>query len=110
MAAATSCALFPTSVISFLNILPTYIGTAHIPRFCTQYISEYAVPRFFSGMIFGTDGHMADGTREYPIPSKGTALNYEVVGDAIRTVRANAPLRRSWKARIDEDYKNRSGN
>ena len=29
--------------------------------------------------------------------------------EKVRTVRANAPLSRSWKARIDEDYKNRSG-
>ena len=55
---------------------------------------------------FGID---EDRAVNYHCDSKGTALKYEVVSDAIRTVRANAPLRRSWKARIDEDYKNRSG-
>ena len=55
---------------------------------------------------FGID---EDRAVNYHCDSKGTALNYEVVSDAIRTVRANAPLSQSWKARIDEDYKNRSG-
>ncbi len=39
----------------------------------------------------------------------GTQLNYDVVGDAIRRVRANAPLQADWKQRIDEDVQNRGG-
>ena len=36
--------------------------------------------------------------------SKGQALNYTEVSDALRTVRACAPLRRGWKRRIEEDF------
>lgn len=36
--------------------------------------------------------------------SPGTALNYDVVSEAIHTVRRCAPLNRSWKRRIDEDF------
>ncbi len=39
--------------------------------------------------------------------TKGQRLNYEVLGDAIRSVRENAPLARSWKARIEKDYNSR---
>ena len=39
--------------------------------------------------------------------SEGTALNYEVVSDAICSVRCSAPLKSDWKKRIDEDYKKR---
>ena len=39
--------------------------------------------------------------------SQGTALNYEVMCEAIRTVRSSAPLSREWKKRIDDDYRRR---
>ena len=40
--------------------------------------------------------------------SEGTALNYEVVSDAIESVRCcAAPLSRDWKRRIDEDFRKR---
>ncbi|MFC2662881.1 MAG: hypothetical protein ACFNYI_07030 [Eubacterium sp.] len=39
--------------------------------------------------------------------SEGTALNFEVLGEAIRSVRASRPLDSSWKKRIDEDYQKR---
>ena len=55
---------------------------------------------------FGID---EDRAVNYHCDSAGTALNYEVVSEAIRTVRACAPLSRDWKARIDEDYKKRGG-
>ena len=63
-AAVSSCALLPASSTVFLNILPTKTGTSSIPIFWIQYIIEKAVPRFFSGTIFGTDGHIAEGTRD----------------------------------------------
>ena len=37
----------------------------------------------------------------------GTALNYEVVSEAITQVRCGAPLAANWKAKIDADYKKR---
>lgn len=53
---------------------------------------------------FGIDKSMAV---TYPADSQGTALNFNAVGDAICTVRANAPLSSEWKQRIEEDFATR---
>lgn len=56
---------------------------------------------------FGIDASM---TANYHCDEEGTALNYEVISEAITHVRTCcAPLSASWKARIDEDYKRRGG-
>ena len=39
--------------------------------------------------------------------SVGQALNYAEVEATVRSFRANAPVDRSWKARIEEDYRTR---
>ena len=49
----------------------------------------------------------ADRAVNYNCDREGTALNYEVVSDAICSVRCSAPLKSDWKKRIDEDYKKR---
>ena len=51
----------------------------------------------------------ADRAVNYQCDSEGTALNYEVVSEAISSVRCSAPLNADWKKRIDEDYKKRGG-
>jgi len=43
----------------------------------------------------------------YKCDEEGTALNYEVISEAVRTVRASRPLGASWKNRIDEDVQKR---
>lgn len=53
---------------------------------------------------FGIDKSMAV---TYHADSQGTALNFNAVGDAICTVRANAPLSSEWKQRIEEDFATR---
>lgn len=53
---------------------------------------------------FGID---ADRAVNYQCDSQGTALNYEVLSEAICTVRQNGHLEESWKRRIDEDYRSR---
>ena len=53
-------------------------------------------------------GISADRAVNYKCDEEGTALNYEVIGDAVCTVRACKPLSADWKKRIDEDVKNRS--
>ncbi len=53
---------------------------------------------------FGIDMHHA---ANFHCDSKGTALNYEVLSDAIVGVRHGAPLKENWKDRIDEDYRRR---
>lgn len=48
-----------------------------------------------------------DRAVNYHSDSEGTALNYEVLSDAISAVRSSAPLSADWKGRIDEDFQKR---
>ncbi len=50
---------------------------------------------------FGID---KDRAVNYHSDKKGTKLNFEVLSDAICSVRCSAPLDAAWKERIDEDY------
>ena len=57
-----------------------------------------------------TAGHFGigeDRAVNYHSDHEGTALNYEVLSDAITTVRNAQPLGREWKQRIDEDSRRR---
>ena len=49
----------------------------------------------------------ADRAVTYACDAKGTALNYEVVAEAIQTVRCAEPIAPQWKKRIDEDRRSR---
>ena len=56
---------------------------------------------------FGIDEAMA---ANYHCDEAGTALNYEVISEAITNVRTcAAPLSANWKKKIDADYKKRGG-
>lgn len=56
----------------------------------------------------GRFGISADRAANYNSDHEGTALNYEVLGDAVMSMRCcAAPISGDWKKRIDEDYKNR---
>ena len=52
-------------------------------------------------------GISADRAVNYKCDNAGTALNYEVISEAVSNVRACRPLSADWKSRIDEDVKNR---
>ena len=52
-------------------------------------------------------GIREDRAVNYHSDAAGTALNYEVLSEAVSSVRASVPLGRKWKARIDEDYERR---
>ncbi len=54
-------------------------------------------------------GISADKAVRYQSDRVGTALNYEVIGEAVTSARAcpSAPLGAGWKARIEEDFKKR---
>ena len=43
----------------------------------------------------------------YKCDEAGEALNYEVISEAVCTVRASRPLTPAWKGRIDEDVRRR---
>ena len=56
----------------------------------------------------GRIGISEDRTANFHSDSRGTALNYEVLADAVCEMRScAAPISADWKKRIDEDYKNR---
>ena len=58
----------------------------------------------------GQIGINADRAVTYQNDEEGTALNYEVMEEAIHHVRCcSSPLGASWKARIDEDVRRRGG-
>ena len=52
-------------------------------------------------------GIAADRAVNYRCDKEGTALNYEVISEAVCSVRACKPLSADWKKRIDEDVKRR---
>ena len=52
-------------------------------------------------------GINADRAVTYKCDKVGTALNYEVINEAVHCMRTSAPLSDKWKQRIDEDMKNR---
>lgn len=53
---------------------------------------------------FGIDEERAVN---YHSDSDGTKLNYDVIGDAVSSLRAGRPLTADWKKKIDDDYRNR---
>ena len=52
-------------------------------------------------------GISADRAANYHCDEEGTALNYEVISEAVSRVHCCAPLTADWKARIDEDFEKR---
>ena len=52
-------------------------------------------------------GIAADRAVNYKCDEAGTALNYEVISEAVCCVRAASPLSADWKRRIDEDVEKR---
>ena len=55
----------------------------------------------------GRFGISEDRAVNFVNDAMGQALNYAEVSEAVRTVRACAPLTRSWKNRIEKDYQAR---
>ena len=49
----------------------------------------------------------ADHAVRYECDGAGTELNFEVLSAAVGSVRKSKPLDKSWKARIEEDYRRR---
>lgn len=52
-------------------------------------------------------GISADRAVRYKCDQKGTMLNYEVINEAVCSVRSSRPLSADWKERIEEDVKKR---
>lgn len=52
-------------------------------------------------------GISADRAVNYKCDKVGTALNYEVISEAVCSVRANRTLSADWKKRVEEDFEKR---
>ena len=52
-------------------------------------------------------GISEDRTANYNCDSEGTELNFDVIAEAVCSVRSGAGIKRNWKSRIDEDYQKR---
>ena len=52
-------------------------------------------------------GIRADHAADYHCDSEGTALNFDVLADAVCGMRAGRSIDRKWKSRITEDYRKR---
>jgi uncharacterized protein YegL len=52
-------------------------------------------------------GINADRAANYHADSEGTQLNYQVLNEAISSIRKSKPLDTDWKEKIERDYKNR---
>jgi uncharacterized protein YegL len=52
-------------------------------------------------------GINADRAANYHADSEGTQLNYQVLNEAICSIRMSKPLDTDWKESIERDYKNR---
>ena len=48
-----------------------------------------------------------DRAANYHADAEGTALNYDVVSEAMCCMRASQPIGENWKQRIEEDFKKR---
>ena len=52
-------------------------------------------------------GITEDCAANYHADSKGTAVIYEAVSEAVCSVRASRPMSAAWKRKVDEDYQKR---
>ncbi len=87
-----------------------------VKRMVERQKEEYGWEFLFLGAnidAIETAGHFgitADRAVTYNSDRIGTALNYEVLGDAVREMRAcAAPIGAGWKKRIEDDFRNRGG-
>ena len=88
-------------------------GIAHVRQMIEKEKAKYGWEFLFLGAnidavetanAFGIDASRA---ANYCCDSAGTALNYDVIGEAISAVRSSRPLNGDWKRRNDADYAHR---
>ena len=90
-----------------------HYGSDRVKQMIERQKSKYGWEFLFLGANIdavetaGNFGIDADRAVNYHSDSEGTALNYEVLSEAICSVCCSKPLGREWKKRIDEDYQRR---
>ena len=104
--------LFVITTDGMENASHRYTGT-QIKRMIERQKEKYSWEFLFLGAnIDAVETARSFGINEdravnYHSDGEGTKLNYEVLSEAICSVRCNAPLAEDWKKRIDEDFKTR---
>jgi uncharacterized protein YegL len=104
--------LFVITTDGMENASRIYSG-ARVQRMVEHEKAKYGWEFLFLGANIDaaeTAGHLGiDAGRavNYNRDHTGTRLNFDVVGEAIYSVRSNEPVPDNWSARIDEDYKKR---
>ena len=97
----------------FLSIIRDLLTNDKVKQMIERQKEKYGWEFLFLGAnidAIETAGHFgidADKAANYQCDGEGTALNYEVLNDAISAVRCNAALDSNWKKRIDKDYEKR---
>ena len=90
-----------------------HYGSDRVKQMIERQKSKYGWEFLFLGANIdavetaGNFGIDADRAVNYHSDSEGTALNYEVISEAVCSVRACRPLSADWKKRIDEDVQKR---
>lgn len=88
-------------------------GISHVRQMIEKEKAKYGWEFLFLGANIDAAkeaarfGISAERAVDYKCDEVGTALNYDVISEAICTVRASRPLSPGWKARIDADVKKR---
>ena len=90
---------------------------AHVKQMVERQKEKYGWEFLFLGANIdaiataGRFGISADRAANYNSNHEGTALEYEVLADAVRSMRCCAsPIGAGWKKRIEEDYEKRRKN
>ena len=84
---------------------PTAVSYTHLDVYKRQFLFLGAnIDAAKEAARFGIG---ADRSVNYKCDEAGTALNYEVISEAVCSVRAARPLSADWKRRIDEDVQRR---
>ena len=88
-------------------------GIAHVRQMIEKEKAKYGWEFLFLGANIDAAREAArfgirpDRAVNYRCDRAGTALNYEVISEAVCSVRAARPLSADWKRRIDEDVQKR---
>ena len=99
--------------IIILDSVPIHVKCETVKKMIERQKAKYGWEFLFLGANIDAVetasrfGIGADRAVNYHSDHQGTQLNYEVLSEAVSTVRCSAALGTEWKKRIDEDYEAR---
>ena len=99
--------------IIILDSVPIHVKCETVKKMIERQKAKYGWEFLFLGANIDaveTAQHFgigADRAVNYRCDSRGTALNYDVISEAVSTIRCEEELSAGWKSRIEEDFENR---